>query len=219
LTAITADDCRGLPIVRAVHDTTSLNFSTLTHTTGLGPIGASGQGQGLHLHSTLAVRIDGVSLGILHQRYWARPLEPRGDNHQSHLLEDKESVKWLDSIAGAGVARDRLPEARQPRLIHVLDREGDIHEVLETVAESRDGLVIRNRQDRLVDGPLGRAYESVSAAARLGMSVVKLAAREERVARQATLELRAITVTLTPSRKQVGQTGRKCERCGGAGVT
>jgi Transposase DNA-binding/Transposase Tn5 dimerisation domain len=207
VTAITAEACRGLPSVLAIQDTTSVNFSTLDHTTGLGPIGSSGRAQGLYLHTNLAVRSDGVALGLLHQEYWSRPDKPRS-NYQNRPIEDKESSKWLHGIAAAEAVIATLPADQRPRLIHVMDREGDIHDVLETIAAAGHGAVIRSTHNRLVDGPIRPAHEAVAAAALLGTKIVDLPARAGQPARRALLELRTVTATLTPSRSHVGQDQR-----------
>src|SRR4029077_20611337 len=113
------EQCRGRAVVLAIHDTTSLNYSKLTGTTGLGPIGSSGTAQGLYLHTTLALRPDGVPLGLLHQECWSRPPEQRTDDHQQLPIEEKESGKWFLGIGGTDFALDELPDAERPRVIHV----------------------------------------------------------------------------------------------------
>jgi hypothetical protein len=67
LTAVTVEHCRGQAVVLSIQDTTSVNFSAFSGTSGLGPIGSSGHAKGLYLHTTMAVRPDGVPLGLLHQ--------------------------------------------------------------------------------------------------------------------------------------------------------
>lgn len=209
LTAITAEHCRRQAVIAVIQDTTSANFSTLTRTTGLGPIGSSGHAKGLYLHTTLAVRLDGVPLGLLHQQCWSRPPEKRDGDHQALPIEDKESRKWLRGINGAETALEILPDAERPRLIHLMDREGDIHEVLETIAGSRDGAIIRCAQNRLVAGRIRHAHDAVATAPLLGTTVVEVPACHGRPKRKARLELRSITVTITPSRKHRGHSDRQ----------
>jgi hypothetical protein len=209
LTSTTAEYCRRQSVVLAIHDTTSVNYSTLTNTTGLGPIGTSTKARGLYLHTSLATRPDGVPLGLLHQEYWSRPLEKRDVDHQILPIDDKESRKWLQGVAGVNSALEVLPEPERPRIIHLMDREGDIHEVLETIADSRDGAIIRSAQNRLVDDPIGNAHQAVAAARLLGTKVLDVPACHGRPKRKARLELRSITTTITPSRKHAGQTDRQ----------
>jgi len=61
-----------LPVVYVIHDTTTCSYSSLKHTTGLGYVNDLEAARGLHCHSSLAMRPDGVALGLLHQHYWAR---------------------------------------------------------------------------------------------------------------------------------------------------
>ena len=41
-----------------------------------------------------------------------------------------------------------------PRLIHVMDREGDVYEVMMAVIDAGDGAIIRCAQNRRVEDPL-----------------------------------------------------------------
>lgn len=213
MTAVTVEHCRGHAVVLSIQDTTSVNFSTLSSTSGLGPIGSSGHAKGLYLHTTLAVRPDGVPLGLLHQECWNRPPEKRAEDHQALAITDKESRKWLHGVAGVEKALEPLSEAERPRIIHLMDREGDIHEVLQTIAGSRDGAIIRSAQNRLVEDPLRYAHEAVAAAPLLGTKVLDVPAGHGQPKRQARLELRSITTTITPSRKHAGQADRQPVTC------
>jgi hypothetical protein len=205
----TSDCCQGLKTLLAVQDTTSLNFSTLSTTKGLGPINDSERARGLHLHSTLALRDDGVALGLLGQTYWARPTEGRSaPNRQELPIEDKESRKWLDGIEAAEAAWESLPndEAR-PRLVHVMDREGDIHEVLQRISDSPHYAVIRCAQNRSVAGPYDKVYAAVAAAPVVATATVPLHKAAYQTAnagaqRRAVLSLRVVRLTITPDVKK-----------------
>jgi hypothetical protein len=199
-TSVTAERCRGHSVVLAIQDTTSVNYSTLTRTTGLGPIGNSESARGLYTHSTLAVRPDGVPIGMLHQEHWSRPLEKRDIDEHKVPIEEKESRKWLHGIAGASAALDHLPKAERPRLIHLMDREGDIHEVLEAIVASCDDAIIRSTYNRQIAGPVRHAHDAVAAAKLLGTSVIDVPAVHGKPKRKAQLEVRSTTVTITPSR-------------------
>jgi hypothetical protein len=202
----TVESLRGLKTVLAVQDTTSLNYSTLKSTTGLGPLNDSSTARGLHLHSAIAVRDDGVAVGILDQKYWARPAEKRAANDRNNLpIDQKESCKWLDGIEAAEARIEALPAEERPRLIHVMDREGDIHEVLERLSESPHGAVIRCAQNRSVAGDINKAFAAVEAAPIL--ATVTIAAPGTLAAnpvtpRTVTLALRVTTLTITPNKKK-----------------
>jgi len=64
----TAKRCQGLPLVLAVQDTTSLDYTTRTDTVGLGPL-EHPKHRGLLVHSALAVNPQGgVPMGIVSQQ-------------------------------------------------------------------------------------------------------------------------------------------------------
>ncbi len=204
----TTDGLPGLTTLLAVQDSTSLNFSTLTTTQGLGPLNDSPHARGLHLHTTLALRDDGVPLGILGQSYWARPPEKRtAPQRRQRPIEDKESRKWLDGIEAAENALAALPDGQRPRLIHLMDREGDIHEVLQRISASPHFAVIRAAQNRSVDGDVSKAYVTLETAPLLGTVTIDVPRvthqpQPHTPQRQATLELRAVVLTLTPDREK-----------------
>ena len=204
LADVTAGILHGLKTVLAVQDSSSLNFSTLETTTGLGPLNDSATARGLHMHTTLAVRDDGVALGILGLSFWARtPGEKVASQRRQRPIDEKESRKWLDGIEAAENAWESVLADQRPRLIHVMDREGDIHEVLERVSDSPHFAIIRCAQNRSVDGPINKAFAAVTAAplrATITVDVPRLAHQPEPAVpqRQATLALRALTLTIRP---------------------
>ena len=98
------------PVVLAVQDTTQLDYSGHTATTGLGVLGDANH-HGLLAHSTLAVTPRRRPLGLLHQRVWTRPAQELGKRHdrKTRLLQDKESQKWVDSLEATAHLQAQLP--------------------------------------------------------------------------------------------------------------
>ena len=124
-----------------VQDTTTLNFTGLHTIPELGPIDSGGLAVGVHLHTTLAVTVSGQVVGPLDQQYWARP--SRGQPGP----EEKESGKWINGIdASRAVLYEAAGDRPMPRLIHVMDREGDAYEVMMTVVNAGDSAIIRSRR-------------------------------------------------------------------------
>lgn len=205
LAAATARTCAGQAVVYAVQDTTSLNYTNLTRTTGLGPINDSERARGLHVHSTLALDERGVVAGLLDLNIWARPPAEQtagqtNAQQRQRPIEDKESFKWLNGIAAARAALATLPVLQRPRLIHIMDAEGDIHEVLDTIVAHGEGAIIRSAYNRNIAGEQRHAYDAVRQAPLLGQHTVALAARNGKPARKAAVEVRALAVTLTSER-------------------
>lgn len=200
----TIEACRGCGTVLAIQDSSSANYATLTHTTWLGKLNDS-DALGIHFHTTIAVQSDGVVRGLLHQTHWCRPPNASAppDQHQKKPIADKESVKWLDGIEAAEAALDNLPADQRPRLLHVFDREGDIHEVLERISASPHGAVIRVAQKtRAVAGADANVGAAIAAAPCRGVHTVAVPARAGVKKRQARLELRCVTVTVTPDTRK-----------------
>jgi len=92
-----------------------------------------------------------------------------------------------------------VPATQRPRVIHLMDREGDIHEVFARVLELGHGAIIRRYRNRAVaEWPLDadQLIRTVPALARLKL---QLPAGHGRKARTAVVELRSKAMTLTPN--------------------
>jgi hypothetical protein len=197
----TTDACRNQGVILAIQDSSSVNYSSLLTTKDLGKL-TNSEALGLHFHTTIAVQTNGVVAGMLHQAFWARPPEdePHNGDQRQRPIEDKESYKWIEGIEAARVVIDNgLPHAEQPRLVHIFDREGDIHEVLQRISDSPDAAIIRAAQNRSVDGEVNHAFEAVAATPLVGIHRIEVSARHGAKKRNAQLELRAIDLTITPS--------------------
>ena len=180
-------------ILLVVQDTTTLNFTGLDCIPELGPIDSGGLARGVHLHTALAVTSSGQVIGILDQQYWARP--QRGQPGP----EEKESDKWINGIdASRAVLYQVAGEQPVPRLIHVMDREGDAYEVMMTVADAGDSAIIRCAQNRKIDDPLAKAHEGVRSQPVLCRAVVEVSRKAGVPERRAAVEVRSMRVTLVP---------------------
>jgi len=197
----TAKACAGFTIILAVQDTVTISLAGRKQTKGLGPVGEKDGVQGLFLHGTVALHKNGRPLGLLDAQIWARDPEEHGQAAQRRQrpFEEKESYKWVRGMTAAqGWLQQELPAGERPRLIHIMDREGDIHEVFEALGASTDGAVIRCAQNRRVAGPWQYAHETVRAAPLLGQLDLAVPRTEKSPARTARVEVRACRVTLAP---------------------
>lgn len=193
----TAQNLRGQPLVYVAHDTTTFNYSSLKQTTGLGYICDLAAARGIHCHSSLALQSNGVPLGLLHQHYWVRT-EPKRSRPQGRTIDDKESSKWLHGLDATAAALATLPSQERPRIVHLMDREGDVHEVFVKVLRLGHGAIIRRYRNRnVVEGP-GDADEAIGAVPAVARLRLKLPAGHGRKARPAVVELRARPLTLAP---------------------
>jgi hypothetical protein len=193
-------------LVLVVHDTTSFNFTRLTKANGLGYLNDAVAAQGIHLHSSLLLDQDGTLAGLAHLHFWVRCHFRQGTDEQIRQLpiEAKESFKWLRGIDAATAAFGCLAEkgqTRLPQLVHVMDREGDIHEVFALVRQLGHDAVIRCCQNRRVEAEqpdqIDRAQQRVAKQPSLGRIDLCVPLQEGGF-RQAQVEVRSLRVRLLP---------------------
>jgi len=187
-------------VVLVPQDTTSVNYSALTSIEGLGPIATTVEGaQGLHLHSTLAMTVQGVPLGFLDAQCWARDPQAFGKKAQRSSLpiEDKESWRWIKAYQALTVVQKRNP---QVQLVSMGDREADIYELFEEALREPAGpkLLVRAMHDRKVQDEQARLFETIRAKPVAGWQPVQLPRQKNRAARVAKLAIRFAAVTLCP---------------------
>ena len=193
-----------------IDDTTDLDYSSHRNCTGLGQIGNE-YGRGLCLHTTLAVRVEAWDLnhcpeitleGVLGQRCWARRGPSRRKSKErwrKRLERERESEKWAESL-------QRLPNRPAGvSWIYVADRESDVYEAFERCLARGVNFIIRAKNDRTLvqeDQPL---FKTVAAAPVLGCFEVQVRGRENRTARTAKVEIRAVSVVLKGAWRPGGQ--------------
>lgn len=183
------------PLVLLPQDTTSLNYTGLRKTSGLGDINHEGS-RGLFLHSLLAYRPDGIPLGVLDAQAWGRPQTPAADSRTRNAksIDEKESVRWLDALGVAVAAARRLPRTQ---LVVMTDREGDLYELHDAVRIGPPNLhsVIRAQHDRNLEDH--QKLWSFMQSQPLGLRrQLKVPRRRGQSARSATVGLRWAQVTI-----------------------
>ena len=188
--------------VLAIQDTTFLNFTAHKATEGLGPIGTQEGLRGLVVHNTLAVELErGEVLGLLGQQVWARGKRySREETAQERRQRDRESQCWVKGI-------ESLEGQKLGSVIEVMDREGDIYEVLATLKESHGLFVIRACHNRLLAEEAGYVFDAVRQSVPIGKVVVSVPAKAGQKKRQALLSLRRTCVMICPP-KALGREGQ-----------
>lgn len=193
-----------VPLVLAVQDTTVLNYTHHPATTGLGPLNTTQQ-QGLFVHSTLALLPERLPLGLLAQDVWVRDAATVGKRttRKTRPIADKESQKWLHSLAAVGAARQRCPTTH---FVSVGDREADVYDLFVQPRPPGVDLLVQASWDRALEDPAGEHLRAaVAAAAVAGTSTVLLPPRGGQPARQAVLTVRFRAVTLQPPRHRAAE--------------
>ena len=197
--------------VLVLQDTTSFNFSAhpardqrcLCEPTQLG----------FYQHVNLAVTTDRLPLGVLSAECFDRAAEsfektspkPR---RTPEVIESKESFRWLKGFRLCCELAKRHPETR---IVSVADREADIYDIFLEAKQMRGSIpnvhyVLRAHEDRSTPerdlSASRRTYHKVRDQVQQSpvrtRHVVDLCGTSQRSARTATLDVRAITVTVKP---------------------
>jgi len=190
------------PVVLAVQDSTSLNYTAHSSTTGLGPINTSkDRGVGLWMHDTMAFTPEGVPLGLLHVQCWARDPKDVGKKHRraKRPIEHKESMKWLTSYRVVAEAQALCPDTM---LVSTGDREADLYELFADAQSHSNGprLLVRAERTRNRQADQMHLWHRLEREPVAGEQELYIPKREGRPARTAKLVVRYAQVTLKPPR-------------------
>lgn len=202
----TAERIGQYPVVLVVNDTTSLNYSSHHQTEGRGTIG-SAQDLGIMVHDAMAFTSAGVALGLVDVQTWTRPPDEYGKRvHCKQLpIEQKESMKWLNSFNAAAQMQQELS---QTRLVCVSDCESDVFALFELAARHESGpeLLIRASHNRGVDHPQEYLWDYVISQKISGSYIIEVPRKDKQPARQAELTVRFVEVNLkSPARRSKKQ--------------
>jgi hypothetical protein len=194
------------PVVLLVQDTTELDFTK--HPPKDARLLDRPHRFGLYEHVQLAVTPDKLCLGVMGTEFFDRMPETLGKSAERSRLpiEQKESFRWLEGYRSACELAKDCPETH---IVSVADCEADIYDIF-LEAQQQPGVhadfIIRARVERstlerdLAVGPavFCKVRAEVSASPRRGTRSIALSQTPQRAARQAQLEIRAITVQVKP---------------------
>jgi len=182
--------------VLAVQDTTQLDFTHHPATTGLGMM-QDPDHHGLFYHPTLLLTPERVPLGIMHHQIWTRPVSEFGKRHRRRQrpLEEKESQKWLHSLAASAQLQKELP---QITLVNVADREADIYDCFLLARRQNIHLLVRAAWNRRVVQEHSYLWDYLATVPVTGHYTVEVAPRPGKKPRQAELAVRFAEVAIKP---------------------
>lgn len=195
--------CQDLPFVFVPVDATCLNLAERGDTNDFGPIGSrSKPGCGLHLMNAIAIRPDGVPLGLCGQVSWVRKQPPKR-SHKQRPTKDKETRYWLDTIEQVQFAFD--PSG--VRIWLQLDRGGDAWPLLQlaqqiapdalvTVRAAQDRQLLKDREGADESEVGGKLWEALEQMPPLLAYDLEVEGTKTRTARTASLEVRTREVTV-----------------------
>lgn len=217
----TAARCAGEKIVLCPQDTSELDFSRpKQQVAGAGPLDGSSR-RGGFLHLVEAFTVNGVPLGAVDAKFWARdeptPDQPKlseSDKRKKRLatpFQEKESYRWLEGFHATEKLASACPDTTY---ISLCDSEADMFEMFLHPRTANFHWIIRACQDRPTldengDTP-GVIRDALRAQPLLFTNTITIRAHEAKVAcetrsrrmtrvsRQAVMEVRAGQVTLKP---------------------
>ena len=189
------------PIVLAVQDTTTLDFTGRKGLADAGPLSGY-HGQGFHVHTTLALTPERVPLGLLAQSVWARDAQHRkkAEQRKQRPIDEKESYKWLQSLQATIQTQ---AQCEQTHFISIGDREADIYDLFAMDRPEKVDLLVRAAQNRnveLADGTLTSLFKQVTAAPIIAHVTLQVPKRNPQPKRSATLAIRLCPLQLRPPR-------------------
>jgi hypothetical protein len=193
-------------VVLIVQDTTELDYTK--HPTVDARCLNREQRFGLYEHVHLAVTPDKLCLGVVGSEFFDRAPESLGQSRERRTLpiEEKESFRWLQ---GYRLACELAAECPQTQIVSIADREADIYEIFveaQQQAGVRADYIIRAKVNRSTSehdpaaGPAAyvKVHDEVGRSKLRATRTIELSSTPKRAARQAHLEIRALTVVLKP---------------------
>ena len=185
-----------IPVVLAIQDTTEFNLTHLPATDGLGRC-TGGNERGFLMHSLLAVSPEGLPLGVLGMKTWARREGTQGSAAQrkSRPIQEKESIKWIEGLAHLSALKSRCEHTQ---VIGIGDRESDVYELF--AAQRPDGVdwLVRAAWNRCARHPQRYLWQAVLDTPAAGHTELLVPAKGTRSQRTARLTLRYACVRLRP---------------------
>lgn len=158
--------------VLLVQDTTSLDFTAHKGMDGLGMLEHPAS-RGVFVHTTLAVSVEGVPLGVVAQELWARDPATRGIGAQRNArpTAEKESQRWLTALAASQQAL-----WGPITTVTIADREGEMYDLWTAPRRPTDHLLLRMKHNRATMDPtagphLRDALQQAPVAATLTLTV------------------------------------------------
>jgi hypothetical protein len=220
--AATCDRIRQQPVALLVNDTTENDLTRPNERLpGAGPLNDSNR-WGLFVHPLMAFTPDGIPLGLADVFLWARdpeafakPAAEKDAQRRKKTIEEKESIRWINSYAKTCAVAAACPDTQ---IVYLGDSEADIFELF-YAARPEAGVkkadyIVRGAYDRALEpltagapAPLGHLLAEVAATKVLATAVVDVSARpapggeerkrkQARQGRQATVSIRAKQVKL-----------------------
>ncbi len=196
--------CTNEETILIAEDTTDICYRQ-PHKQGMGELGGSNfrSVKGLNMHTALAMNTDGQPLGIVHQKIWAPKADKAGIKRCHFAIEEKETIKWINTLKAVN-ERWQTSSLKQ-QVILIADREADFFEHYSQPKAENVKLLVRVQQKKrrvLYNQQNLSLAEVLCGLHPLGEGRIKVWRRQKQPERTAVVEYYATTVTLPPTYKQ-----------------
>jgi len=190
----TLERMKGLEVVLAIQDTTTLNFTTQRAKRGMGGIGTKkSENRGFFCHETLMVDTEGIALGVLDVQSYRRVEQPVKRRRQGQATE-RESGRWLRSLESC--QRAALSSEGAPQIVSVADREADFYEFFAHGAKEASAveILVRAQHDRELEE--GKLFARLAEQNACGYLEVEVPGQDTRAKRRAKLAIRFLPLRM-----------------------
>ena len=180
-------------VVLSIQDTTEINLyshkNRIHHNESIGKTAAPKYGLGFMIHPSFVIDAwSGFPFGYSDVKIWNRSNDKitQYDRKYKQLpIQEKESYRCIEASIKT---KQALAEAE--RIIIIQDREGDIYEQFATIPDKRTDLLIRARNNRVLEGG-GKLFDKVSASEVAGTYSINIAGDKRKNQAKRTAEIRS----------------------------
>lgn len=137
-------------VLLSIGDVTTLDYSSRRSASTIGHVTSKNR-HGYQVLSQLVCEEDGVPMGLLSQYAWNYKPEELGKRRERQNLpiQEKESGYYLRQIHHL---HEHFGDMPATRVVHLFDRAGDVHELLQARQYEHIHYIIRSKNDRKLLG-------------------------------------------------------------------
>lgn len=186
-------------LILAIQDTCYITYSHHQSVKGLSKLGSeSSKAGGIVLHNTLAVdptKPYPEVIGVLDQHI-----------HDRNKISDRDDT-WKESKLWAEASQRIHIENSKTRIIEVMDREGDVFDIMQNCLSLKHDFVIRAVNDRRLDDlSEDKLFDLIKNLRPLGVIELKVRKKSGQIPRKALLNVSFSKVTLCGPRNRKNET-------------
>lgn len=188
-------------VVLMIQDTSEIDYTHRADIDGMGPLSYESQ-QGFYLHPSLVVTPNRTPLGVIDAKMWSRKELGIKRTRKQRPIEEKESYRWVEGFSMANDVAQACPDTL---VVNIMDREGDIYELLMQSAKTNAARwIIRSAQNRKLaseDETLNKIWDKIRKKPNVAEIEFELPKKEDRKKRVVKQIVKTMCVTLCPPQR------------------